>query len=267
MLLGSLTTVLVYLIGRRYLYPRPAFLCGLAAAFYGPFVFYEATFLRAAIAGFVTALCLYLLQLSADARPTPGRPFYVLCFGAGVALAAGVLLRANFLLFAFPAVLWLYVERSSRKEPGGVQSQFASARGAAVLMLIGLVLPLIPVIAVNSIRSGRLAFLSSNGPYNFYIGNVHDAPGYTPSTTPSYRVVKASGPPESVDLFQEALKDIRQHPNEYLRLQLRKVKYFFVSEEIPNNLSYSMAKKLNPALSRFSWVQLDLARRYSRACS
>ena len=249
MLLGSLTTVLVYLIGRRYLHPGPAFLCGLAAAFYGPFVFYEATFLRAGIFGFVAALCLYLLQLSADARSTPARPLRLLCVGAGLALAVGVLLRPNFLVFAIPATLWLYLERSSRQEPADVQNRIVSARGAAVLTLIGLVLPLIPVIAVNSIRSGRLAFISANGPYIFFIGNVHDAPGHRTGITPYYRAVKASGPRESVDLLKEALKDIRQHPKDYLRLQLRKVKYFFASQELPNNLSYSMAGKLNPALS------------------
>ena len=86
------------------------------------------------------------------------------------------------------------------------------ARRAAGLFLVGLGLPILPVAAVNSIRSGSLAFVSSSAPYNFSVGNVHDAPGDVPWTSPYYFKVKASGPPETIHLFREALADIRSHP-------------------------------------------------------
>ncbi len=241
MLLGSLAAVLVYLIALRYLEPAFALVAALAAAFYGPFVFYEATFMRAGVAVFVVALCLYLLQRASEAESPRAVGSWSL--SAGLSLGAAVLLRPNFLLFALPAIAWLYLARAPRYIN-------AVPRLAAGMALVGLVAPLLPVVVGNTLRSGDAAFISSNGPYIFFIGNVHDAPGYTAGVSPYYREIKASRPPESIDLFAETVRDIRAHPVEYARLQVRKLGYFFTPEELPNNLSYSMAKKTNPALSR-----------------
>ncbi len=90
-------------------------------------------------------------------------------------------------------------------------------------MALGLVLPLLPVVAANAWRSGSPAFLSSNGPYIFFLGNVHDAAG------------TSAGP----------------------SLQARKLAAFFGPEEVPNNLSYAMARKTNPRLA-LAPVQLYL---------
>ncbi|MCP4657369.1 MAG: hypothetical protein GY856_18310 [bacterium] len=239
MLLGAVGGVLIYFLARHFLRPKTAIGCGVAAALYGPFVFYEATLLRAATFGFAAALGLFLLAgIARSTTPDTVRD-RLICLGAGVVLAAGVLLRENLLPWSVAAVGWLVLERSRR---------------AAGLMVLGLLVPLLPVIALNTARSGRPAFISSSGPYNFFLGNVHDASGLAAGPTPYYLTVKASGPPESVDLLSETFQDIRRHPGAFMKLQLRKIRYFFGPEEVPNNLSYAMAKKTNP---RLAWAFLE----------
>ena len=140
---------------------------------------------------------LWLLSVAADHSASTWRNAG-LAVAAGVALALGVLLRANYLLFALPALGWLAWRRGR-----------SSAVRTATWGLLGLILPLLPVIAVNSIRSGAPAFLSSNGPYIFFVGNVHDASGLSAGPSPYYFEVKASGPPQEVSLLRARP---RRHP-------------------------------------------------------
>jgi 4-amino-4-deoxy-L-arabinose transferase-like glycosyltransferase len=232
MVLGAAACVLLTLLARRFLAPWTAVACGLGLAFFGPMVFYEGTFLRAGVFTFVAVAGLYLLVRSAAGTAARGGDGWALA--AGVALSAGVLLRPNYLLFAVLALAWL-----SRSRP----------RRTLALAAAGLLLPLLPVVAANSVRSGGLRFLSSNGPYIFFLGNVHDAPGTTAGVSPSYLELLASRPPEEIDLVGEALRDVRRHPGAFLRLQVRKALYFFSPVEIPNNLSYAMARRTNPRLA------------------
>jgi 4-amino-4-deoxy-L-arabinose transferase-like glycosyltransferase len=225
MLLGAVACVLLTLLARRFVQPWTAVLCGLGLALFGPMVFYEGTFLRAGLFTCVAVAGIYLLVRAGEATTPRGDGW---ALAAGVALSAGVLLRPNYLLFAVLALAWLYFHRPWRT--------LAFAAG-------GLLLPLLPVVAANSVRSGGLRFLSSN------------APGTTAGISPFYRELTASRPPEELDLVAEAVRDIRSHPWAFLRLQLRKAVYFFSPSEIPNNLSYAMARETNPRLAA-GFVQL-----------
>ncbi len=239
MALGAVACALLYPLARRWLRPAAAALTSLGAAFYGPFLFYEGTFLRAGLFTPVAVAGLYLLCCAAEATATR-RGLHALA--VGLAFSAGVLLRPNYLLVTALAAAWLY--RAWRRVAGA-----GEARRALAVLAAGLIAPLLPVAAVNSVRSGSLAFLSANGPYNFFLGNVHDALGTTAGTTPTYLEVKTSGPPGEIDLVAAALADVRSHPRAFLRLLGKKAVAFFAPGEIPNNLSYGMAGKTNPRLA------------------
>ncbi len=252
MLAGAASCALLYLLARRFLARPAAALCGLAAAFYGPFVFYEGALLRAGLFTFVAVAGLLLVTVAAEAAP---RGLALRSSAAGLALSAGVLLRPNYLLVAALAAGWLYWTRA-RSSPSAAtlrlppfEGTLSEARRSLAWLAAALVLPLLPIAAVNSVRSGSPAFLSSNGPYIFFIGNVHDAPGTTAGISPYYRQVKASAPAGEVDLVREALADVARHPGEFLRLQAKKAVHFFSAAEIPNNLSYAMARETNPRLA------------------
>ena len=299
MVLGAFGCVLLVLVARRFVSSWGAVVCGLVMAFYGPLVFYEGTYLRAAV---ITPVLLAGMALALAASESVGRRRPWLAGATGLGLALLVLLRPNNLLVAAVVLLWLLwrwkapgthrVERRSSPhplapspeggrggtgkdaegvapdiagDPSGPSGPLAPHRGErvgvrgvlqpAALFALFLMLPLLAVATLNTVRSGSPAFLSSNGPYILFVSNVHDATGLSAGPSPYYFEVKAKGPAESVDLVAETLADVRRHPGAWLRLEARKLLAFFAPQEIPNNLSYAMARKTNPLLA---WAPIDL---------
>jgi 4-amino-4-deoxy-L-arabinose transferase-like glycosyltransferase len=234
-LLGSLAAALTCLLALRLMRTAPAILSGLAVGLYGPLVFYEAAFLREAPAAAACVVVLFLLDTAL--RPSePAHPHADVLVGlAGLVLGATVLLRSNVLVFALGAVAWAWRAGRSWR--------------LAVVLAACVALPVAPVVALNTARSGRLALVSSSGPYNFFVGNVHDATGDGKGSWAQYEKVKASGPPEGVSLYHEAFKDVAEHPLAFLKLQARKAWLFFSPADMPDNLSYPMGRKTNPRLA------------------
>ncbi|HVS09768.1 MAG TPA: hypothetical protein VMS76_07820 [Planctomycetota bacterium] len=258
---GAVAAVFAYLVARRLVPGWAALACGAAAALYGPLVFYELALLRSSGQVLVVAAALWLLLAAGmPAAVGEGDPERaessrarrtVLAGAAGGVLGAGVLLGAGLVPFALAAVVWLAA--AARKAPSRPArgADYAPALAAAACLL----LPLAAVSIVNSARSGRPAFISASGPYNLLLGNLHDAPGNGPTTTPAYDHIKASGPPESIDLLRETALQIARHPADWLRLLGRKVVYLLDPREWPNNLSYDMGRRTVPAL-RLAFVEL-----------
>jgi 4-amino-4-deoxy-L-arabinose transferase-like glycosyltransferase len=234
-LLGSLAAALTCALALRLMSAPAAALAGLAVALFGPMVFYEAAFLREAPAAALCVAVLWLLDTAVRPYETPHRRAAWLLLAAGLLLGAGALLRSNLLLFALGAVAWAAWASRGRRMP--------------LALAAGLALPVLPVAAANSARSGRLALVSSSGAYNFFMGNVHDASGAGTLRGTFYDRVKASGPPGSVSLYRAALRDIAAHPLAFVRLQVRKAALFFSPADMPDNLSVPMGEKTNPRLA------------------
>lgn len=257
--LGALGCVLLAVVARHFVSAWAAWLCGSAMAFYGPLVFYEATYLRAAV---TTPVLLTALLLSHRMIRAEGRGRAQASLGAGLAFALLALLRANTLLVAAVVWAWWVVQwrlpsgpLSPVRGPGRPRDEGWGEGTAATLFLVALALPLLFVATLNTVRSDKPAFLSSNGPYIAFISNAHDASGTSAGVSPYYYEVKAKGAADEVDLLAEVLADIRRHPGAWLRLEARKLGAFFDPREIPNNLSYAMARDTNP---RLAWAPLDL---------
>jgi 4-amino-4-deoxy-L-arabinose transferase-like glycosyltransferase len=233
--LGAAAAALTCVLAGRLMRWPAALLAGLFVALYGPLVFFEAAFLREAPA---TAFCVAVLCLM-DAALRPGEPAHprarLLLLGAGLLLGSAALLRSNLLLFALGAAGWAWTASRSRR--------------LALAFAAGVALPVLPVIALNTVRDGRPALVSSSGAYNFFVGNVHDATGDGKGSWGYYAAVKAEGPPGSVSLYRRAFEDIAAHPFAYLKLQARKLALFFSPRDIPDNLSYPMGRRSNPRLA------------------
>jgi 4-amino-4-deoxy-L-arabinose transferase-like glycosyltransferase len=233
-LLGALAAALTCVLALRLMRRGPALLCGIAVALYGPLVFYEAAFLREAPAAALCVAVLFLLDTALRPSERPHPHAILLLALAGLVLGLTVLLRSNVLVFAVGAVAWAWWAGRSRR--------------LALVLAAGIALPVAPVVALNTARSGRLALVSSSGPYNFFVGNVHDATGDGKGAWAYYGKVKASGPPESVSLYRKAFEDIAAHPFAFVKLQARKAWLFFSPADMPDNLSYPMGRKTNPRL-------------------
>jgi 4-amino-4-deoxy-L-arabinose transferase-like glycosyltransferase len=233
-LLGAIAAALTCLLALRLMRWPPALLAGLAVALYGSLVFYEAAFLREAPAAALCLVVVYLVDTALHPRePAHPRAAWLL-FASGLVLGFSVLLRSNLLLFALGATAWVWWASASRR--------------LALALAAGLALPVLPVVVLNAVRSGRPALVSSSGPYNFFIGNVHDATGDGKGSWTQYSTVKASGPPEAISLYGRALEDIAGHPAAWLRLEARKLRLFFSARDLPDNLSYPMGQRCNRRL-------------------
>ena len=158
-LIGAVTCVLTWLLGRRVFGRSAGLAAGLMTAFYGPLVFYEGELLAAGWAAF-WSVALILLLLRAAAKP-----------GVGVSLAVGlcgglaVLTRPTFLPFCAVAGLWLgwRLLRVS-----GPRSRRA---GHGLAVVAGFAMATLPVAVESQRVTGRFSFLPSSGGINVYLGN------------------------------------------------------------------------------------------------
>jgi tetratricopeptide (TPR) repeat protein len=230
--LGVATAVLVFVLARHHVRTPVALVCGVLAGLYQPLVFYEATFLREPLATFLVAVAL--VSASAAAASEGRRRASGWAAAAGLALGLAVLLRSHLVLLAASLALWLWW--TTRQRVG---------RRLALLLVASVAILVVPVVARNSIHAGRPAWVSSSGPYNLFIGNVHDAAGTGPSA--EYARVKAAGP--QVDLVRALAADVRAHPRAFVRRQLTKTADLVGAREVPDNLSLQMGRKCSPLLA------------------
>ena len=239
----------LYRAGREMADERTGLGAALLAAVYGPFLFYDAQLLKESLA--VTATCFLLWTLAA-ARSRPGLKTWI---GAGALLGVLALLRENALLLV-PFLLPLAWRREDRW-PG------LARRGGA--LAAGLVLALLPVALRNGVVGGDFLPTTSQGGVNFYIGNNARADGtYQPIVPgkqipelerrePARLAEQALGRPLSPGevsryWLDQALGWAREHPGDFLGLQLRKLGMFWSWYEWPDAVDYYYVKTLSPAL-------------------
>ena len=152
-LIGSLTCVLLYLVGRRLFGSGVGFIGGLIAAAYGPLIYFDARLLPAGLATFFTLVSLLLLMRAVE-RPTKS-----IFTAAGFALGLASL-TAAILASLIPGVaIWLFYWLRKK------------AALAVVAFLLGAMLAIAPVTLRNYIIGGDFVPISYNGGVNFYIGN------------------------------------------------------------------------------------------------
>ncbi len=229
--MGAATALLVWALARRHVSPGAALACGGIAALYQPLVFYEATLLREPLATFLVAGALLAVSAAASGSR---RTRAVFAAGAGgTLLGLAVVTRSHLMLPAAALGVWLLL--ATRRL--GVAPAVCLAAAAAM--------PVAPVVAVNVARSGHPAFVSSAGPYNLFVGNVHDTAG---GPSPRYFEVKAQGPPESVDLLAALREEVARHPWTFMRLQTEKAASLLGTREAPDNLNVAMGGSVDPAL-------------------
>jgi 4-amino-4-deoxy-L-arabinose transferase-like glycosyltransferase len=224
--LGTACALLTWALARRHVAGATALFCGLVAALYQPLVFYEATLLREPVATFLVAAAL--LAATRAERAGSRRRALLAAAGAGLLLGVAILIRSHLALPAAAAGAWLLAV--TRRRWGAA---------AAVGLAAATALAVAPVVALNVVRSGGPAFISSAGPYNLFIGNVHDATG---GPSPRYFEVKAQGPPGAVDLLAELLDDAARHRAALVGRQAAKAAALFGTEEVPDNLSVPMGR-------------------------
>ena len=239
-LMGVGTCLLIVRITERLFSRREAFLAGLLAALYGPFLFYEGMVMKTFLSTFLTVYLVDLLLRSDGTRRK-------LLIGSGLVFALTSLVRDNFVLL-FPLLI------------AGFFLAFPTLRlgdklRACLLFSLGAALGILPITARNYAVGKEFALLTTGGGEVFYIGNNADANGrYLPPpfvhATPEKEhddfIAKASelsgrklSPGESSRFWlDQGLQWIGSNPGAWLKLELRKLMVFWNAYELPDNYNY-----------------------------
>jgi tetratricopeptide (TPR) repeat protein len=241
-LIGALSCVLVFRIGRRLHGPGTGFVAGIMAAFLGTSIYYEAELLLVVLEIFLFLLTIDLLLVAALNRAR-GRALTA-AWGGGLSLGLASVTRPNFLVLAPAAALFLLLRlrRHGRFVWAAALFMFAS----------GVVLPIATVLLRNYIVGEDFVPIASQGGLNFYLGNNPSADGMA-ALAPEFRPTWYGGVRDATRLAEEALGRplkpsevsdywfarglafVRQSPLASARLTLTKLVLFWQAFEIPNN--------------------------------
>lgn len=230
--LGALSCALLAAAAMMVFNRAAGLIAGVLAAFSPTLLYYEQRILMEGLLFFLlsAALVFFLLMRAVGARRE--RYLWAVLTGLFVGLAASgrsthVLTACVFALM----VLW------TRREP--LRRRLLPA---ALILGLAAVPPGLLVLR-NGLMFGRWA-PTTNGPVNLYIGNAPDAFGlYTPPRSLEELNAKHGGHPSDKALLDALAGGLRRYPVRVLRLELRKLHFWFSVWDIPNNYSFGLVKR------------------------
>lgn len=227
MMLGALTSLLIFGIARRTFSELTGWVAAVLWAVFPLPIFYEAQVTTHGLEPVVGALLLWLwtLALRSDSKRT------VLVRGVvalGLVLGVAAVLRPTFLLLApvmFCSLLWLGRENLGR------------AIGNGLLLAAATCIPIAPVTWHNYQANGRFQLLTSNSAITFYLANNRDSTGtaeYSPAFVAAHYLVGGGKTTYSA----QAWRDISNDPRRWALLMVRKTALVFGDAELPNNVDF-----------------------------
>ncbi len=260
-LLGAVNTVLVFHVaGRVFKDKKVAILAFVLALSFKLSVFYELLLESSTIATFFF-LVLVCLLLSICDKP---RAFKFLL--AGIISSLAVLAKANFMIVILIVIFWFAL---AFKEVAGYKK---------AAFLASFILPIFIAVSGMAARNYMVGkdfvALTAHGGINFYLANGPYANGRFPAApflvgssggmikqsvlVASQALGKQLKPSEASSYWmREALKFMRDNPEQYIDLMVRKLKLFASGIEAPDLLSYSFSYRFIPFL-RVLWLSFFL---------
>lgn len=252
-LLGAVTCIVVYAIGRMLFSRGVGLLAGFIVALYGPILFYTGMLVGEILGMLIT--CLAFLSLIYFQKTKRYRHLFI----SGILIGLSMLIRGN-MLIVLPFILgWLFF--MFRKE-----SILKPLRYIAILC-IGVIIAVSPVIIRNYIAEKDFVPITALGGLNIYIGNAYGADG-------KYRLIEGVGTnpedmiknsikiaeertgkslrPSEVSSFwiMETLRSIKEHGiGPFALLIAKKFAMFWNAYELPDIWDYNFFKQFIPLLS------------------
>ncbi|MGD8377840.1 MAG: glycosyltransferase family 39 protein, partial [Acidobacteriota bacterium] len=245
---GSLSCVMTWSLGRRVFSPAAGVWGGAITALYGPLIYFDAQPL-VPVVHIALALAGILLVLRAAGIPG-GRPGGEALWAlAGLCLGLAAIATANLLLVLPVVALWTW----RRTRP---------ARGPVLLLTVLAALPVLLVAARNVAVSGEPVLISSNAGINLFIGNnpdyertVHIRPGgefeALAQQPENQGILSASG--KSRYFARRALAFLAGDPGLAARVYLRKLGELIAGREVPRNEDLYGYREHSPVLRLLLW--------------
>jgi 4-amino-4-deoxy-L-arabinose transferase-like glycosyltransferase len=255
--LGALTVLLIAALAHRLAGLRAAVGAAFVAALYPPLVWMPAEILSETLFMVVSLSAALLLWHRFDALArSAGATRYGVdwpSLGIGGLMGLAVLVRPETLFFLGPMATYLVLRR-----------QWAPAAA----LIVGTILVVAPWTATNYLRHGELIFVSSRGGPNFWMGNSALSTGdgdvgSNPELRAKYRAMERASeglsPSEAERVYyREAFAWIREHPVEWLWLEVKKLAYFWAPVG-PSYSSHSRRYWIGHAASYLALLPFALA--------
>ncbi len=250
--LGSLLPVMIFLLGLRLFQRKVALTAGVIAVLYPTFIYYDASLLITSTMTLLSILVVWQ-TFRAERKLTLWR---LVILGGLIGLAA--LARPN-ILFFLPALaiwFWVYVR-------GRFHNKTSNALLSYALVVISALIVIAPVTIHNWVITGDLIPISWQGGYNFYLGNNHQATGWS-ATAPGIKASWQGGYLDAINIAQDEVgrklsekeidnywwsrgfDEVRTNPGATLSLMAKKVAFLFNGFEIPNNQNLYIVERFSP---------------------
>jgi Tfp pilus assembly protein PilF/4-amino-4-deoxy-L-arabinose transferase-like glycosyltransferase len=257
-LIGSLSCVLIFFLGRKLFNRKTGMIAGFLACLYGVFIYFEGVLLIPVLLVFLDLL-LILSLLWAAKKPSYGR--WAL---SGGLLGLSAVARPNILLVGVGLLLWIILH--FRGKDKGRAKSFAYA-GCFVL---GAILIISPVTLRNYIKGNDLVLIASQGGMNFYIGNNPQSDGVSailPGARTTWRgsfedarniaekETNRSLKPSEVSRFWyiKGFKFLVKEPINFFKLMAKKFLLFWNGNEFSNNRDFYFFARSAPVLKPLIW--------------
>lgn len=259
-IMGSMSCIFIYLIGREMFNRRVGLIASLVASFYGIFIYFEGELLLTFLVTFLL-LASFLMLLHAYKNPTRKKWFV-----SGLLLGLSATARPNTLILIPFVLLWLWFVLA--RGAHGFAKGVVLRRG--LLFFSGSLLIISPVLVRNYAVGKDFVPIASQGGINFYIGNNPYSDGFTaiaPGTRPGWfegyedaiRIAKETAgrelkPSEISDFwFSKGVEFMVGRPWEYLRLFFKKFFFFWHGFELSNNKEIYFFARYSSFLSAILW--------------
>lgn len=249
-IIGALSCVLIYLMGKELFSYRVGILAGTLACFYSMFIYFDSLLLTVNLEIFFVLLALLFLVRWLKTR------FSLLLIFAGLFWGLASITRPTFLvcLVVFPAYLLAILKRE----------KFKDLFKNIFLLILGALPAVLGVLIINFTVGKDNVPLAWNGGINFYLGNNPAANGWS-ATAPEIKKTWLGGYNDAIIVAEQALnKNLRpsevsnywfrkglqyilSHPLDWSILILKKLYILVSAYEFPNNQSIETYRS-------FSWL-------------
>jgi len=237
-LMGVGTSLMTFYLAGYFFNKKIAFIAGLMAAVYAPFLFMEGNLLGTSAATFFLTASMLLLVLS-----KANWLGFLSAFTSGILLSLAICGRPNLILLIPVPIIYFVVKRQK----------------TAILVLlnvVGISIPLLLTGVHNQLASGQFTILTTHGGINFYIGNNEKATGVWEAPEGIEASVSAINLEESKRFaekvlgkkltssqvsrfwYKRAFSFIIKHPVRWTALTVKKFLLFWSSYETPLNFDY-----------------------------